>query len=316
MILPEALREQLVHQHVRIVLVDLDLFQNHAALALDVRQAQDRVQHQVGQHIQGDGHMVGQRLDVEADGLLAGEGVQVAADRVHLAGNVLRGAGACALEEHVFHKVRDAVGLRRLAPRAGLDPYAHGHGTQMFHALGQDDQAVRQYGAAKVSLGGHRHPVNSIVGQCGLRGWAVFKDGRRHFERQFLSALGGHQSCKKGEMLYSDPSREKDLSQLVRIRHSSPGKRSKAICAGKRPSGQRFWTGYGGAGGADGASGEPAWRGRQLAEAIYRQRLAELSEITTLPNHCAAKSWLPKAGRWAVRQSRRSSSPSTARSAT
>jgi len=31
------------------------------------------------------------------------------------------------------------------------------------------------------------------------------------------------------------------------------------------------------------AVGEPAWRGRQLAEAIYRQRVVELSEITTLP---------------------------------
>jgi 23S rRNA (adenine2503-C2)-methyltransferase len=30
-------------------------------------------------------------------------------------------------------------------------------------------------------------------------------------------------------------------------------------------------------------AGEPAWRGKQLAEALYRQRLANLSEITTLP---------------------------------
>ncbi|MGA2970972.1 MAG: 23S rRNA (adenine(2503)-C(2))-methyltransferase RlmN, partial [Acidimicrobiales bacterium] len=30
-------------------------------------------------------------------------------------------------------------------------------------------------------------------------------------------------------------------------------------------------------------AGEPAWRGRQLAEALYRQRLSELNEITTLP---------------------------------
>jgi 23S rRNA (adenine2503-C2)-methyltransferase len=29
--------------------------------------------------------------------------------------------------------------------------------------------------------------------------------------------------------------------------------------------------------------GEPAWRGRQLAEAIYHQRIANLDEITTLP---------------------------------
>jgi hypothetical protein len=72
---------------------------------------EDRVEHQVGQHIQRNGHVLGQRLDVEADGLLAGEGVQVAADRVHLAGNVLRGAGTGALEEHVLDKVGDAVGL-------------------------------------------------------------------------------------------------------------------------------------------------------------------------------------------------------------
>jgi 23S rRNA (adenine2503-C2)-methyltransferase len=31
------------------------------------------------------------------------------------------------------------------------------------------------------------------------------------------------------------------------------------------------------------AAGEPAWRGRQLAEALYRQQVTELSEITTLP---------------------------------
>jgi len=30
-------------------------------------------------------------------------------------------------------------------------------------------------------------------------------------------------------------------------------------------------------------AGEPAWRGRQLAEALYRQRIADLSEVTTLP---------------------------------
>src|SRR6201986_4875760 len=31
------------------------------------------------------------------------------------------------------------------------------------------------------------------------------------------------------------------------------------------------------------ALGEPGWRGKQLAEAIYRQRLADLNAITTLP---------------------------------
>jgi 23S rRNA (adenine2503-C2)-methyltransferase len=43
------------------------------------------------------------------------------------------------------------------------------------------------------------------------------------------------------------------------------------------------------------AAGEPGWRGRQVAEAVYRQRIAELSEITTLPRalreRLAAEGW-------------------------
>ncbi|MGA2085257.1 MAG: 23S rRNA (adenine(2503)-C(2))-methyltransferase RlmN [Terracidiphilus sp.] len=43
------------------------------------------------------------------------------------------------------------------------------------------------------------------------------------------------------------------------------------------------------------ATGEPAWRGSQLAEALYRQWLTELNEITTLPKplrqRLAAEGW-------------------------
>jgi 23S rRNA (adenine2503-C2)-methyltransferase len=50
--------------------------------------------------------------------------------------------------------------------------------------------------------------------------------------------------------------------------------------------------------------GEPAWRGMQLAEAIYRQRVAEISEITTLPKalreKLAANGWI--VGRPAIAQ--------------
>jgi 23S rRNA (adenine2503-C2)-methyltransferase len=42
-------------------------------------------------------------------------------------------------------------------------------------------------------------------------------------------------------------------------------------------------------------AGEPAWRGRQLAEALYRQRITELNEITTFPKtlrqKLAAEGW-------------------------
>jgi 23S rRNA (adenine2503-C2)-methyltransferase len=52
------------------------------------------------------------------------------------------------------------------------------------------------------------------------------------------------------------------------------------------------------------AAGEPAWRGRQLAEALYRQRIAELDAITTLPKalrqRLAAEGW--QVGRPAIAQ--------------
>jgi 23S rRNA (adenine2503-C2)-methyltransferase len=51
-------------------------------------------------------------------------------------------------------------------------------------------------------------------------------------------------------------------------------------------------------------AGEPAWRGRQLVEALYRQRIAELDAITTLPKalrqRLAAEGW--QVGRPAIAQ--------------
>lgn len=52
------------------------------------------------------------------------------------------------------------------------------------------------------------------------------------------------------------------------------------------------------------AMGEPRWRGRQLAEALYRQRVTELEAVTTLPlgvrARMAAKGW--RVGRPAIAQ--------------
>ena len=101
--------------------------------------------------------MLGQRLHVEADRFLTRESVKVAANRVHFARNVLRGPRARAFEDHVFDEMRDAVDLGRLAARAGLDPDTHRHGAEMIHSFGENDQAVRQYGATKIAFGIHSH---------------------------------------------------------------------------------------------------------------------------------------------------------------
>ena len=53
------------------------------------------------------------------------------------------------------------------------------------------------------------------------------------------------------------------------------------------------------------ALGEPAWRGAPAGGSLYRQRVADISSITTLPK--ALRERLAGAGRWAVRASPRSS---------
>ncbi len=300
MTFPETLREQLVDEHVRVVLVDFDLFKNHAPLALNIGRRKDRVEHQVAQHIQRNGHMVGQRLDVEADGFFAGKGVEVAADRVHFAGNVLRGAGTSALEKHVFDKVGDAVGLGRLTAGAGLDPDAHGHRAQMLHALGQHNQAVRQYGAADVSLVIHRH-----LFEFDCRSTGTLKALGRNPQAtdiKFRSEGAPEAPPERKSMHYAELSHDCRFKPTRSLRCSQADEAAEPETASlQRPL---F--------GLDSEAlaarmvelGEPAWRGKQLAEALYRQRVAELDGITTLPqalrNKLAEQGW--EVGRPAIAQ--------------
>ncbi len=144
MALEEILGEDLVYEVVGIVLVHLDLFQNHAALAGDLLAVEDGMQDHIAENVDGYRQMFIQHFNVEADGFLAGEGVHVAADGIHLARNVFGGAVAGALEDHVLDKVRDAVDQRVFVPRAGLDPDAHRHRADVVHLFGEDGEAVGQ----------------------------------------------------------------------------------------------------------------------------------------------------------------------------
>ena len=64
---------------------------------------------EVGEDVEGFGGVLVQDLDIEADGFLAGEGVEIAADAVDLTGDVLGGAGGGAFEDHVLDEVGEAV---------------------------------------------------------------------------------------------------------------------------------------------------------------------------------------------------------------
>ncbi len=70
-----------------------------------------------------------------------------------------------------------------------------------------------------------------------------------------------------------------DSGQLVRLRDSDPSDASCATARGR----ELFGLDANALAACLVEAGEPAWRGTQLAEAMYRQWITELSEITTLP---------------------------------
>ena len=124
MVLPETAREDLVNQVLGVVRLHLQLFQDDALLLLDVLVMEQRMQHQVRKDVEDQRQVLVQHLGVEADHLLGREGVQVASDGVHRAGDVLRRAAGGPLEYHVLDEVRDAVLFGRLLAASGAHPDA------------------------------------------------------------------------------------------------------------------------------------------------------------------------------------------------
>jgi hypothetical protein len=143
-----------VDQVVRAVRLHLDFFQDDALFLVDVLVAEERMEHQVGDHIEGQRQVLVEHLGVEADQFLGGEGVQVAAHRIDGAGDIFGGAVGGALEQHMLDEVRDAVLLGIFAAGAGADPDAHGDGAHVRHGLGDHAHAIRQRGHFDVAHGG------------------------------------------------------------------------------------------------------------------------------------------------------------------
>src|SRR6266404_6591033 len=75
MVLPEVLGENFMYEVVRIVLVHLDFFQDHAAFACDVLIIKNRIQNQVAEDVKSDRQMLVQHFHAETDAFLGGERV-------------------------------------------------------------------------------------------------------------------------------------------------------------------------------------------------------------------------------------------------
>jgi hypothetical protein len=101
----------------RRVEVHVHLLDDHTLLAVDLLGIELRVPHHVDEDVERGVAVLRGALHVVAGVLLAREGVELAADRVDLGGDVPRRRPPLRpLEEHVLCEVRDAVRLARLVP--------------------------------------------------------------------------------------------------------------------------------------------------------------------------------------------------------
>ena len=111
MTVPVGFGEELVHQIVRRVLDHLDLFEDDLLLALDVFRGEHRARDEIRQDVGRERQVLVEHLDVVAGVLLRRESVELAADGIHLLGNVFRRPALRALEEHVLDEVGDPSAL-------------------------------------------------------------------------------------------------------------------------------------------------------------------------------------------------------------
>ena len=105
---------------------------------------EDRVAQDVGQDVDGERHVLLEHAGVVGGRLDAGRGVDLAADRFDLLGDLDRRAGLGALEGHVLEEMREAVLLLALGARAGADPDAEGGALELVHGMGDDAETGRK----------------------------------------------------------------------------------------------------------------------------------------------------------------------------
>ena len=99
--------------------------------------------------------MIIQNFSIEADLFLGREGIEHAADRVHFAGNGFGGTALGAFEDHVLHKMSEAVLLGGFAAGAIANPYPDGDGADVVHGLGDHNETVGQNMPLDVAMFGN-----------------------------------------------------------------------------------------------------------------------------------------------------------------
>jgi hypothetical protein len=108
--------EFVVHEVGGIVVAHGDLFEDHAALGVDVLRIDQRGGHHVGDDVDRQRQILVEHPRVVAGVLLGGESVEVTAHRVHRRGDLHRGPPPGALEQQMLEVVGRPCVLDRLVP--------------------------------------------------------------------------------------------------------------------------------------------------------------------------------------------------------
>ena len=144
--------EQLMHHILGGVLLHGDLLQDDAALLVQLPFIQGGVQGHVAEDVHRQGQILVNHLGVEAGAILARKGVELAAHRVHLLGNLPGIALLRPLKNHVLQKVRKPILPGLLHHGAHPQPHADGNRAQVRQPLAHHMQPVAQRPMVKHSL--------------------------------------------------------------------------------------------------------------------------------------------------------------------
>ena len=138
----DRLRDDVVHEVLRVVVDHRDLLEHDLALGVDV--GEGRVVDHPDDHVQRRLEPVVRDARVDERRLARGGRVQLPAEPVEDLGDLLRRMGAGALEEQVLDEVRHARAGVGLVARARPDPEAERDRADARHLLGDDLFAGRE----------------------------------------------------------------------------------------------------------------------------------------------------------------------------
>ena len=137
---------QVEHHVLRRVLRRGDLLEDHVALAGKLGAVEARGEDDVAQDVESEAEILAQHARVIRGRVDAGRGVELAANRLDLLGDVLGAAPRGALEGHVLEEMGDAMLGQALAAAAGANPDAKRHRLDVGPGMAHHGEAIRQSG--------------------------------------------------------------------------------------------------------------------------------------------------------------------------